>query len=139
MNPRTDRRKSGVAIVEAAILFPLLLVLMFGLIEYSWAFLKVQQLSGAARQGARIGITQPAVNGDVSTAIDTLMAKAGLASSGYSVTITPADVSTALPGTSLTVEVTLTYANVALTGFPLPLPTTLSGNITMIKEGPVAP
>lgn len=139
MNPKTDRRKGGFAIVEAALLFPLLLVLMFGLIEYSWAFLKVQQLSGAARQGARIGITQPAVNGDVSTAIDTLMAKAGLAGSGYSVTITPADVSTALPGTSLTVEVTLTYANVALTGFPLPLPTTLSGNITMIKEGPIAP
>ena len=42
--------------VEAAIVFPILLMLTLGAIEYGWLFLNAQQVTNAARQGARIAI-----------------------------------------------------------------------------------
>jgi Flp pilus assembly protein TadG len=129
------RHCRGLAIIEAALVMPLLILILFGLIEYGWMFLKYQQIGAAARQGARIGITQSATNGTVTAAVDTIMNTAGLASSGYTTTFAPGDVAAMFAGETLTVTVAVPYANVGLTGFPLPVPTTLTGRVSMAKEG----
>ncbi len=54
----------GVAAVEFAILATLLLMIVFGIIEYGRVFNQLEVLNSAAREGARVG----AVRGD-STAI----------------------------------------------------------------------
>jgi len=51
---RSFRR--GTLVVEAALLLPLILLIVLGLIEYGWLFYNVQQITNAARQGARIAI-----------------------------------------------------------------------------------
>jgi len=57
--------QSGVAAVEFAIILPVLVVLIFGMIEFSLLFFNKAMLTNACREGARSGIVFRAdVNGD---------------------------------------------------------------------------
>ena len=133
---KASHPESGLVSIEMALLLPLLLLLTFGVIEYGWMFLKSQQLTNAARQGARVGATVDATNADVLAAVNTIMNDSGMGGSGYTVNIAPA-VGGLPTGLTLTVTVSLTYANVDLTGVPIiPLPVTLSSSTSMAKEGP---
>lgn len=128
-------RYSGTTMVEAALVFPLLLLLTLGAIEYGWLFLKAQQTTHAAREGARIairaGLTDPDV---VNNAIDYLMTAAGI--SGYTTTISELDVAA---GEHVTVQITVPCGeNIVLIDAPLllPVPENLGAAVTMAKEGP---
>ena len=58
MNRLTERIKNqkGAALVEFAIVLPLLLVLVFGMIEFSIMFYDKSVITNASREGARAGI-----------------------------------------------------------------------------------
>ena len=129
--------KRGLALMEMALALPLFLLILLGMIEYSWLFWKNQQINNAAREGARIAIFETSLNADVTTAVDQVMTDAGFTPGEWTITTTPADVFTAAPGTPVTVEVTMTYSDIDLMGTALfPLPTTIGGSTTMAKEGP---
>lgn len=132
---RPSRRERGTVLIEAALTIPLIIVLVFGVIEYGWLFAKNGELVNAARNGARVAVRADAISQDVTDAVDNLMTQAELDGSGYTLEILPNDVTSAEPGTSVTVRITVTYANIELTGFPLPLPETLAAEVTMAKEG----
>jgi Flp pilus assembly protein TadG len=138
MKTRVSRQsRRGIAIIEMALLLPLLLWVLMGILEYGWMFWKNQDINNAAREGARVGIREGATNTDVTDRIDQIMADRGLGSSGYTVTITPADIFIADPGDIVTVEVTVPYANIVLTGaLFLPTPDNIGGETSMSKEGP---
>jgi len=51
--PRRARGDDGAAMVEAAIVMPLLMLLVFGIIEWGLAFLTATSTNSAARAGAR--------------------------------------------------------------------------------------
>jgi len=59
------KRFRGNAVLEAALVLPVLTSLTFGTIEYGHFFFVKHTLEGAAREGARAGIVATAVNGDV--------------------------------------------------------------------------
>lgn len=127
----------GAAMVEMALTISLLLLLTLGLIEYGWLFLRQHQTARAARRGARVAILPFATNDKVLTAIAAEMERAGIIDSGYSVTLSPADVSLPYPSEIISVEVSVPYQNVALTQAPLvPVPTNLHASVSMAKEGP---
>lgn len=120
--------------VEMAIVLPVLVLLIFGLIEYGWMFAKLAQINNATRHGVRIAVRPEATEDEVNAAVGQLMTQAGLGSSGYSVTIT--DLSAA-KGEPVTVAVNVSYSNVTLTHFGLlPVPGALVGRAAMAKEGP---
>ena len=50
---RFRRSESGAALVEFAMVLPLLLILLFGVIESSWAFAQISDVRFGAREGAR--------------------------------------------------------------------------------------
>ena len=58
MNRLTERitNQKGAALVEFAIVLPLLLVLVFGMIEFSIMFYDKAVITNASREGARAGI-----------------------------------------------------------------------------------
>ena len=108
--------------VEAAIVFPLVLLLTLGVIEYGWLFLKAQEITNATRHGARIAVRPDATPADVIAEIDSLMSAAGLADSGYQTELTPLDISVLTPGEVLNVRITVPCENVALINAPGLLP-----------------
>lgn len=133
-----NRDRRGIAIVEMAVVTPFLLLLTFALLEYGWMFLKSQQITNAARSGARYAATAVVtstgqVTGSGSPAVQFLIAS-GIPVDDGAVTV-PTGVT---PGTGnpVTVTVTIPYYELQFTGFPLlPTPTYLTATVTMAKEG----
>src|SRR5213080_1747759 len=91
-NPRRLRFRSGNAILDMALVLPLLIGLTFGAVEYGYALYIKHSLQAAAREGARAAIVAGATATDVQTAVDSSMAAAGFAQSKYTrpPTISPA-------------------------------------------------
>ncbi len=132
--PRT-RGARGLAAVEMALLLPLLLLLLFGMLEYGAMFWRAQQIGAAARHGARIGALPDGTSAAVTAAVDAMLSAAGLGDTGYTVTLTPVDPSALAPGATFEVEVSVPYADIDLTGFPIPAPTAIVRSTTMAREG----
>ena len=130
-------RYRGTAVVEAALVFPILLLLTMGAIEYGWLFLKAQQITNTARQATRIAIRPDSTNDDVLTNITNLMTVAGMEGSGYAVNMTPEDITLLPVGEYVEVEITVPSASLVLidAGF-LPVPDNLRAAVAMTKEGP---
>lgn len=134
---KNKNRCHGTTTVEAAIVFPLLLLLTLGIIQYGWLFLKAHQTTNAARHGARIAIRADATNSDVLDAIGYLMEDAGLGGSGYSVQFSPIDVSSVVMGGELSVQISVPGAKVSLFNVSfLPTPEVITAKVVMAKEGP---
>ncbi len=126
--------RRGVVVVEMAIVMVLLFLLLFGLIEYGFMMLRAQQITNAARYGARIGITIDSTNTRVEQAVAAAMSAAGMGDSGYTVTFLPGDVSGLTGREELKITVSVLYANVGA-GMPLvPVPANLTASVSMASE-----
>ena len=130
----TRRRERGIVTVETALVLPVVIYLTFAVIEYSWLFLKYQQITNASRQGARAGAVPDGTDATVSAQVATVMSDAGIAT--YSISTSPSSTGLAT-GSTFSVTVSVNYADVELVGMPLiPTPGTLSAETAMAKEGP---
>ena len=69
--------RRGAAAAEIALILPVLLLVTFGAIRYGWFFLKLQQITNAARYGARVAVRADAVNQDVLYAVSALLGPSG--------------------------------------------------------------
>ena len=135
---RRRPRSRGAAVVEFAVVLPLLMLILFGILEYGYIFFVQQTLTNAAREGCRISILQSTTNyaapGGVNDRIAELMSTAGLGSGDYTVTKTPD------PPNSITenvaVSITVPSSKVSITGFFKSQSfSELEGHCTMRKEG----
>lgn len=54
---RFRKNNKGVALVELALVMPILLILVMGIVEFGWIFNGYITLTGAAREGARVYVT----------------------------------------------------------------------------------
>lgn len=139
MNRIVNRRRwRGSAVLDAALVFPILLSLTFGTVEYGYYFYVKHTLQGAAREGARAAITPTAANSDVTSAVTAAMTAAGLQSSGYTTTLSPSNVGSLSAGTSITVTITCNWGTVGSGFRPLGLigaNKQVRGITVMRKEG----
>ena len=109
-NRNSDDR--GAALVEFAIILPLLLVLLFGIMEASWAFAQVNDIRHGAREGARLAAVDAGNAATIRTAVCDRMDRSG--SSTIDVSFA-AVTGTGLRGDTGRVNVAVTYSS--LTGF----------------------
>ncbi|MHC5110047.1 MAG: TadE family protein, partial [Planctomycetota bacterium] len=86
---RSSRARAG-AIVEFAVVLPLLLTILFGIIEYGWIFSVRQTLQHAAREGCRLSVLQTSVDPytNVTNRVQDIMTAASIG--GYSLNMTHA-------------------------------------------------
>ena len=130
---KKNRLHRALALVETAMVLPLLLMLLMGLLEYGWIFLRAQQVTNAARHGARIAALAGSTDADVLGAIAAWMSRAGI--SDYTVSPDPLGVEGFASGDTLTV--TVVANNIRIIGVPLlPAPDSLRAEVSMAKEGP---
>lgn len=132
----TRRRRRGVICVEMAVLLPLLIVLLLGLLEYGWLFTKAHQITNIARNGARLAALPDSTVADVQAQVTNQMAAVGLAGK-YTLSISPANISALDSGQALSVTVTAPWSGVSLFNCALlPGPDSLGASVVMAKEGP---
>jgi len=101
-----------------ALVLPVLLMLSLGVVDYGYYFYVKNTLQGAASAGVRAAIVANATNADVTNVIGTMMSAAGLQNSGYTVTLTPTDVSAATSGQSVTVKITCSWGSCGMHALP---------------------
>ncbi len=73
--------RRGAAVVETAVVAPILVLGMLGMMEVGWAFMVRQTVTLASREGARAGSLPGSTETDVQAAVTGAMNAAGL--SGY--------------------------------------------------------
>lgn len=127
------RRDLGAAAVEFALILPVLLSVVFGILEYGWIFYQQFNLASAVRNGLRQGVTvsQTASPDPRASAID--KTKADLQTMGISpgtVTVT-ATYAGSMPTKTMTLSAGMTYQK--LIGF-VPTPSRLQYAMTMMLE-----
>lgn len=125
-------RARAAAVVEFAVVLPLLLTILFGIIEYGWVFMVRQTLQTSAREGCRLAVLQSSVEpySNVIAAINQVMAPTGL--STYEVTMSHATSANPVE----VVVVSIPYNDVSLLGgFFGTHDYDLVGSCSMRKEG----
>lgn len=144
--PTARRRRRGNAVLDAALIMPLLISLTFGTVEYGYFFFLKHSMQGAVRDGCRVGITPTADNTAVKTACAASLFAAGLNTSAstldakYTCTTTPAAVSGQAAGVSITVTLTTTWGSAGVHALPTYLGGIVNSKVvtastTMRKEG----
>jgi Flp pilus assembly protein TadG len=104
---RADGERGAVA-VEFAIVFPLLALIFFGIVQFGIAFSKYEVYVGAAREGARyaaVRCTPDSTTGCTNALIQT---KVTSAAAGYAITGTPAE-NIACSGSTVGQSVTVSW------------------------------
>lgn len=74
----TGPRARGQALVELVLALPILLVMVFGIVEFAAAWQKYQRLTNVAREGARLAATRTAQQPLVDATVQSLITASGL-------------------------------------------------------------
>ncbi len=127
---RAGRRRRGAAIVEFAVVLPLLLVLLFGIIDFGWIFMVRQTLTNAAREGCRVAVLQTATSEQVANRVRSVMEPTGYAE-GTDWTLT----TSAIDAEVQWVQVSMPVDRCTLVGFVVQGGYSLTGRSSMRKEG----
>ena len=132
-NRRRSQDRKGAAVVEFALIAPLMILLTMGMMEIGRMVMVKQLLINSSREGARMAVLPGSTATEVKSQITVELEQASV--SGANIVITPADLSNAPAGTSVTVEVSIEAA--AISWIPKPafsFATTLRGSTTMRRE-----
>src|SRR5580765_679363 len=78
--------EKGAELIEFALVFPLLLLVMFGIMDFGLLFQRYETVTNAAREGARIAVLPDYKQSDVDARVKQYLVAAGLKSNP---TITP--------------------------------------------------
>lgn len=104
-------RRHGAALVEFAVIAPLLFMLVFGMIEFGRLMMVEQILTNASREGARRGILEAATSAEVQTVVEDYLKNTSI--SGATVTVSPSSLSHVGFGEPVTVTVSVPYNQVS--------------------------
>ena len=110
--PGKAQLRRGTAVVEMAVVTPLLLLLIFGIMEFGWVFMMEQTITNATREAARVAILQGSTDTDVRTRFTQAMAPTGITVDTSMLTISR----TTGESPIVTVKASMPYSKVSLVG-----------------------
>jgi Flp pilus assembly protein TadG len=120
--------------VEFALVAPVFLACIFGILEIGRLVMVQQVLTTASREGARVAILDGSSTADVEAAVNNYLESTSI--SGATVSSTPNPLSTAQPGDAITVTVTVPFEDVSWVSSPWFFEdVTLSAGTLMRREG----
>jgi Flp pilus assembly protein TadG len=126
-------RRRGAALLEFAVVVPVLILLVFGMLEFGRVMMVQQVLTNAAREGCRKATLPGSSSSDVTTVVNKYLTSSGI--SGANAPSVSPDPSTANAGDAITVTVSVPFNNVSWLPVPLFLGgKTLSATVVMCKE-----
>jgi Flp pilus assembly protein TadG len=106
-----NRARRGSAVVEMAVVIPVLTLFTLGSVEIGRAMIVKHVLEEAARAGCRVAISEYSVDADVYEMVDLAMDQADL--TGYTTDVTPVFTEELGPFEVVTVRVSVPFADVS--------------------------
>ncbi|MFO0902865.1 MAG: TadE/TadG family type IV pilus assembly protein [Pirellulales bacterium] len=130
------RRRRGAAALEFALILPVFLTLVLGMIELGRIVMVLQSLTYASREGCRIAVLDGSTSSAVTSRVNQALGGSAITMPPATVVITPSNPSSAAYDEPVTVTVQVAYSQVSW------LPTThfvgsdavLKASITMRRE-----
>lgn len=119
------RKRRGAAAVEFAIVAPVFVLMILGMIEFGRAIMVQQVLTNAAREGARVAVLDGSTSTGINSTINSYLQSAGI--TGATIDLNPDEPATAGYGQPVTVKISIPFSNVSW----LPAPWFLSGQQLM--------
>jgi Flp pilus assembly protein TadG len=114
-NNRFGRRsgRRGAAIVEMAVVAPLLLTMLFGVMEFGWMFMVHETMTNTARECCRLATLQGTTDTDIQNRFVQSMAATRVSATADMISISR----TGTPDNQIvTVSVSVPYSQVSITG-----------------------
>jgi Flp pilus assembly protein TadG len=136
---RHSRQRQGTTAIEFALVAPLFFALVLGIVEFGRAFMVMQLLNEAARQGCRQAIIEGTTSAQIKQTATSFLTSVGINGDVVGVSVNDAPVDTVeaqnMPAYSeMTVVVTVPVVNVTWVPNGV-IPTgTLKGQYTMRRE-----
>ena len=129
------KREEGAAAVEFALVLPLLILILFGIIEFGLVLYRQEVITNASREGARYGIvigSPRPTTGEIEDVVNTYLTNAGLNAGNATIEVTPPPVMSS--GSDLTVRVVYPYNFLVLPNFAASLTDTLNLSATTVMK-----
>lgn len=127
------RKRRGAAVVEFAVVAPVFIMLVFGMIEYGRMVMVQQLIVNASREGARVAVLDGATTSSVQSTVNTYLSNAAI--SGATVTVSPNPPSSAGYGAPVTVTASIPFTQVSWLPSPMYLGgKTLTATTVMRRE-----
>lgn len=108
---RSARRRKGAALIEFAVVAPVLFLLIFAVIEFGRVIMVEQIITNAAREGARRAILEQSTAADVQTGVTEYLTNNTI--SGATVTVSPDNLERLGFGAPVTVTVSVPVDSVS--------------------------
>ena len=119
--------------MEFAFVAPVLMLLVFGMIEFGRMVMVQQVLTNATREGARVGILDGSTATDVTNAVNAYLTSSKI--TGATITVSPNPPANAGYGEPVTVTVTVPFGQVSWLPSPMYLKgATMSASTAMRRE-----
>jgi Flp pilus assembly protein TadG len=135
MNRKPSAARRGAAVVEFAVVSPVLVLLLLGMIECGRMIMVQQTITTAAREGARIAIVEGNSAAAAKTAVESFLGGTGVR--GAKTSVTPANTASSAHGQPITVTVSVPFGDVSWLPHPFFFgQKTLSSTATMRRETP---
>lgn len=133
------RRRRGGALLEFALVVPVLISLLLGMLEVGRGYMALNSLTTAAREGARTAVLPNGDNTKAMAAVTSSLTSQGIPTANASTTIkvngSVANASTAVTGNSVSVTVSVPYNAVSWAGVGRFLAgRTLTATVVMRRE-----
>ncbi len=130
--PSTTERERGAVAVEFAIVFPLLALMLFGIVQFGIAFSKYEVYVGAAREGARYAAVRCVPDSTTGCTPALIQSKVNAASAGYTIGPgTPAE-SIVCSGATVGQSVTVSWTQNIVISIPFWKTVTASPTVTAV-------
>jgi len=130
---RQAQQRHGAAIVEFAVVSPILILMILGMIDVGRAVMVQNLLTNAARDGARAAVLDGASASAIESEVESFLAASSV--SGATVTVSPNPLTTATQGDPVTVTVQVPFSSVSwLPASPYFAGVNLQSTIIMRKE-----
>jgi len=127
------RNRRAAAAVEFAIVAPVFLLMVFGMIEYGRMVMVYQVITNASREGARVAVLDGATTSSVTTATTSYLTAAMI--TGATITVAPNPPANAQYGDPVTVTVSIPFSQVSWLPSPMYLGShTLTSATVMRRE-----
>ena len=111
------KKRLAAAAVEFAVVAPVFLLMVFGMIEYGRMVMVYQILTNASREGARAAVLDGATTTSVTTSVNSYLTNAMI--SGATVAVAPNPPTSAQYGDPVTVTVSIPFSQVSWLPSPM--------------------
>ena len=112
------RKQRGAAAVEFAVVAPIFVLLLFGMIEYGRMVMVQQMLTNATREGARRAVLDGTTTANVKTTVQNYLTSGNITVNNSEITVAP-DPAAAAFGDPVTVSLTVPFSRVSWLPAPM--------------------